>query len=259
VRGARAVREEPPLTPHRVAVRGREIPYWITGTGPPVVLLHGLGGSSRCWMPSLADLALTHRLVLLDWPGFGRLRRLHRDFALEQATSWLAEWLEAVALRRIDLVGHSMGGYVAARFAARFPEVVERLVLVAPAGIPSGRSLLRHVLALPRGSRQHTLASLRLLARDMLRTRPGLALRVARDLLAADVRPALGAIRAPTLVAWGAGDAVLSPATGEVFRGLVPDCELVTLEGTGHLPMIHRPREFSAVVAAFLAGQRVGR
>jgi len=208
-------------------------------------------------MPSLAALAMTHRLVLLDWPGFGRLRRLHRDFALEQATSWLGEWLEAVALPRADLIGHSMGGYVAARFAARFPEVVERLVLVAPAGIPSGRSLLRHVLALPRGSRQHTLGSLRLLARDLLRTRPGLTLRVARDLLAADLRPALGAIRAPTLVAWGARDPVLSPSAGEVFRGIVPDCQLVLLEGTGHLPMFHRPREFSATVTAFLAGQRV--
>jgi pimeloyl-ACP methyl ester carboxylesterase len=201
---------------------------------------------------------MTHRLVLLDWPGFGRLRRLHRDFALEQATNWLAEWLEAVGLSRIDLVGHSMGGYVAACFAARFPELVERLVLVAPAGIPSGRSLLRHVLALPRASRQHTLDSLRLVALDTLRTRFWLTLRIARDLLAADVRPALGAIRAPTLVAWGARDPLLSPAAGEVFRSTVPDCQLVILKETGHLPMIHRPREFSAVVTAFLAGQRVG-
>jgi pimeloyl-ACP methyl ester carboxylesterase len=255
---APATRDDPALALHRVRVRGREIPYWTTGAGPPLILLHGLGGSSRCWAPSLSGLATTHRLFLVDWPGFGSLWRLHREFRLDEASSWLADWIEAVALARVCVVGHSMGGYVAARFAARYPDLVERLVLVAPAGIPSGRSLVRHLLALPRGTRQHTLASLRLLAVDVLRTRPRLALRVAHELLAADVIPTLSAIRAPTLVAWGARDLVLSPAAGEVFRRVVRDCQLVVLEGTGHLPMVHRPREFAAVVSAFLAGQRVG-
>jgi pimeloyl-ACP methyl ester carboxylesterase len=143
---AAAARDEPALARHRVRVRGREIPYWTTGAGPPLVLLHGLGGSSRCWTPSLGGLATTHRLFLVDWPGFGSLWRLHREFLLDEASSWLADWIEAVALARIRVVGHSMGGYVAARFAARYPDLVERLVLVAPAGIPSGRSLLRHLL-----------------------------------------------------------------------------------------------------------------
>jgi pimeloyl-ACP methyl ester carboxylesterase len=259
VKPAAVARDKLKLTAQRVAVRGREIPYWTIGSGPPLVLLHGLGGSSRCWRLALGGLATTHCLFLVDWPGFGSLRQLHREFALEEAWTWLADWLDAVALPRVHVVGHSMGGYIAARFAARYPHAVERLVLVAPAGIPTGRSLLRHVLALPRNSRQHRLRSLRLVASDVLRTRPGLAFRIARDLLAADVRPALGAILAPTLVAWGAKDLTLSPTGGDVFRRIVRDCQLILLADTGHLPMVDQPREFSAVVAAFLAGRRVGR
>ncbi|QIN79922.1 alpha/beta fold hydrolase [Rubrobacter marinus] len=113
--------------------------------------------------------------------------------------------MEAVGLERAHLVGHSMGGYIAAVLAARRPEIMRRLVLVAPAGVPTGRSMHGHLLPLLRAGRYMTPGFLPVLARDALRTGPVTLLGAAREILAEDVRGHLRGIRAPTLLVWGVG------------------------------------------------------
>src|SRR5262252_10615521 len=75
-----------------VRVSGQTVPYTVFGQGEPVVMIHGLGGSSRCWAWTAPALARRHRIYLIDLPGFGVLRRLHRQFALSTASTWLGEW-----------------------------------------------------------------------------------------------------------------------------------------------------------------------
>jgi pimeloyl-ACP methyl ester carboxylesterase len=151
---------------------GHPVRYEVAGAaGEPVVMVHGLSGSTHWWARNLPALARRYRLYLVDLPGFGAMRRLGRQFVLAEAASWLSEWMRAVGLERAHVVGHSMGGYVAIQLAAGRPELVGRLVLVAPAGTPTGRSMLGHFVPLLLTTRYATPASARWRASQQIRRR----------------------------------------------------------------------------------------
>jgi pimeloyl-ACP methyl ester carboxylesterase len=130
---------------YEAQVGGWPVRYEVAGEGEPVVLVHGLSGSTRWWSRNVSDIAKRYRIYLVDLPGFGKMHRLRRQFVLTEAADWLSEWMNAVGLERTHLVGHSMGGYICLRLAARRPAAVRRLVLVAPAGVPTGRSMVGYI------------------------------------------------------------------------------------------------------------------
>jgi len=150
----------------QVAVRGRSVHYQVAGAGEPVVLVHGLSGSTRWWVRNTPALAARHRVYLVNLPGFGALHLHGPRFMLTEAADWLAEWMAAVGDGPWHLVGHSMGGYIAIRVAARQPELLRRLVLVSPAGVPTGRSVLGYGLPLLATSLAATPSFLPVLALD---------------------------------------------------------------------------------------------
>jgi pimeloyl-ACP methyl ester carboxylesterase len=225
--------------------------------GDPVVLVHGLAGSSRWWDPVARALATRHRVYLVDLPGFGEWRP--RRFILREAPAALARWMAHAGVPAAHVVGHSMGGLVAARLAAAWPERVHRLVLVAPAGVPSGRGMLHHVAPLVAAVSTAPARFLPTLVADAARAGPLTTLRAARDLLADDVRRDLHAIAAPTLVVLGDRDRLVPPALGAVFAHELRDARLLVLEDTGHVPMAERPRELGGAMLEFLANGRPAR
>jgi pimeloyl-ACP methyl ester carboxylesterase len=91
-----------------LVVDGTPVEYRVAGQGEPVVLVHGLSGSWRWWQPVLEPLAEHHRVHVLDLP------RLGAGFPADELTGWLGRWLDAAELERVDLVGHSLGGLIAA-------------------------------------------------------------------------------------------------------------------------------------------------
>jgi pimeloyl-ACP methyl ester carboxylesterase len=243
---------------HEVRVEGCPIGYEAAGEGEPVVLVHGLSGSTRWWFRNVRAIAQRHRIYLVDLPGFGTMRSLRRRFVLAETATWLSEWMEAAGLERAHLVGHSMGGYASVRLAASRPELVRRLVLVAPAGVPAKRSMLGHLVPLLLTARCASPAFMPVLVRDALRMGPMTLWRAARDLLAEDVRGDLENIEAPTLLVWGENDPLIPPAVGDLFRKKISNSRLLSLQKAGHVPMFDQPREFDAALLAFLAGERVG-
>jgi len=216
------------------------------------VLVHGLSGSWRWWEPTARRLAERFRVLLPDLPGHGRRPSL-RAPGLAGAPEWLAAWLRAAGVEPSHLVGHSLGGFVCARLAVRRPELVRRLVLVSPAGVPE-RSLLGSVLPLATEVVTASPAFLRRLVADASRAGPVTLLRAARDLLDDDLRDELPHVRAPTLVVWGGRDPIVPVRHARTFRSLVPDARLVVLRDAWHVPMIEQPDAFSAAIAPFLAG-----
>jgi pimeloyl-ACP methyl ester carboxylesterase len=211
-------------------------------------------------VPALAD---RYRVYVPDLPGFGAMARGGRRgrFVLAEAPGWLLAWMEAVGLRSAHVVGHSMGGYVALRLAAGAPGAVRRLALVAPTGVRRGRRrdpMLAYALPLVAALRRVGPGFLPLVARDALRAGPSTLWRAARALLAADARPHLPAVAAPTLLIWGARDALVPPAVGHRLRAEIAGARLLLLAGTGHVPMYERPTAFNAALLAFLAGAPVG-
>ena len=248
------------ISEREVRVSGYQIRYEVAGEeGEPVVLVHGLSGSTRWWAPNVPALARRHRVYLVDLPGFGAMRRERRRFALAGAAAWLHGWMEAVGLEGAHLVGHSMGGYISIRLAARWPEAVRRLVLVTPAVLPEGGSMLGYLFPLLGAARYARPSFLPVLVRDALRMGPATLLLASRDLLAGGAREDLRRIAAPTLMIWGENDTLVPPAIGDLLRAEIPDSRLLVLKGAAHVPMFDSPEDLDAALLAFLAGEPVGR
>lgn len=261
-------------------------PARVLQTGPsegsrvPLLLVHGLQGLSDLWAPNLAALAAPDRHVVApDLPVHGgtAIPRHPADLSIGGFVRFLAALLDRLGLPRVDVVGHSLGGLLAARLALDHPARVRRVVLVSSAGlgrqVPLGtavafmRTAVRWVVAGPgRESPRRVLericyepASLdeRLVAllqgrwedparrRALIRFAPRLILREA------DVRRDLHRIEAPLLV-WGRHDRLVPLVLGERAAARLPQARLVVLEACGHLPNLECPELFNEVVAAFL-------
>jgi len=247
------------------------------GDGEPLVLLHGVATSRLIWRRVIQPLARRRRVIAVDVPGFGQSAPAGPGFDLEQVADRLAE---GVGVERFDLVGHSLGGAVAVAAAARHPEAVRRLVLVAPAGLApratrvaaalgfaaeravyARRTLGYQLVARSRGRRAMfgtTVADAgRLHPADarLLLDASGGARRVSsgvRRALEADLRDDLAAAPMPVGFIWGTADRVVPYSGLEALRRLRPDAVVETLRGTGHVPQIEAPAEFAAALERIL-------
>jgi pimeloyl-ACP methyl ester carboxylesterase len=227
-----------------------------TGTGPPLVLLHGLSGSHRWWRHNVAAFAGRYRVHVPELVGFGASRARGRRLGIEELTDVMAGWLSALDLSAPRLVGHSMGAQIAIHLVAERGVEAPALVLVASSGVPFVRSLAeiaRFVSAAlpPRAWGEPTF--LPIIGFDALRAGPRTLLRAGFTLLNDDIRPLLKYVRTRTLVIWGALDPLLPVAHGELIAAGIPDARFVVIDDASHNVMADRPAEFNRVVLDFLA------
>lgn len=230
-------------------VGSARIYYQVTGSGRPLVLLHGLSGSGRWWVRTVPALAQHFEVYTLDLLGFGRSRG--QPPALAEAPTLLAQFCDEIRLDCATLIGHSMGGYISAALAARCSERVERLVLVDPVLAPMG-GYRRAAFNLVKALRYVPADFLPVLAWDTLRAGPRTMRRAIPEVLSADLRPTLGQVCQPTLVVWGQHDTLMPPAVGEAVHHLLPHSDFIVIPGAGHNPMWDRPAEFNRIVLDFL-------
>jgi pimeloyl-ACP methyl ester carboxylesterase len=257
--------------------------YLRDGSGPPLLLLHGLLGYSFSWryvIPALAQHATVHAVDMLgvgfsDRPG-------NLDFSLRGNAERLLRFLDAVGVTSCDLLGTSHGGAVAMMGAALAPERIRKLILVAPVNPWSTRgcrmaAFLSYPPVAPVFARLAPLMQvthgylLRRLYGNTSRIRPGTlegysapfsipgafdyGLKVLRswkqDL--DKLKSALPRIaHIPTLLVWGSADKAVDPASAMCLRRNFADCDLEVLGGVGHLPYEEAPEQFNAAVTAFL-------
>jgi triacylglycerol lipase len=262
------------LTVRRAEVAGFAMPYLDGGGGEPLVLVHGFGGDKDNFTRIARYLTRRFRVVVPDLPGFGEAgrdpaARYHIDAQVER----LHAFVQQLALGPIHLGGNSMGGFIAAQYAATYPDEVRTLWLIDAAGAAIARdtAIIRRYLEtgeLPLlvratadyGALLHAVThrppllpySLRAeLARRAVADFP-LHSRIFREIgfESPPLDDRYGTIRAPTLIMWGRDDRILNPAAAAVMHALLPRSSVVEFEATGHLPMIERPR---AAARAFLA------
>lgn len=272
--------------PSRYAtLEGLRVRYVRGGSGPPVLLVHGILSSIYTWRDLLPLLTRQHEVVALDLPGFGASDQ-PADLSGEVYPTVLLRLMERLAIPRAAIVGHSLGGAAASVLAAQHPERVERLVLIAPAGfnfaVEQQPWLLRAVAWPPVGELLERLPVRRALVRVGLRqvvfedalvtdeqveeywaplARPG-AIASLRALLASNRAlaarfPALAAqVRAPTLIVWGREDAWIPVSDADRFLAAIPGARKVVLERCAHLPQEEQPEEVARLVLEFLDAAR---
>jgi pimeloyl-ACP methyl ester carboxylesterase len=228
----------------QVEVDGRPVRYRVTGAGSPLVLVHGLAGSWRWWSSLLEPLGERRRVYVVDLP------RFRRAVGGAELSAWLARWLDAADLERVDLVGHSLGGLVAAEFAALRPGRTRRVVLIAPAGIPCGRSLPTRAVSLV-GALNDIRMSFPMVASDALRSGPISLARGAAFVSTHDLRTDLPEVGAPTLLVWGERDRLVPVRVAAEWQRLLPTSRLVRLS-CGHVPMLEAPGELARYIIGFL-------
>jgi pimeloyl-ACP methyl ester carboxylesterase len=222
--------------------------YRVVGEGQPVVLVHGLSGSWRWWEPVLQPLAARRRVHVLDLP------RLGRRLPAGKLTGWLGRCLEAAELELVDLIGHSLGGLIAAELAAEQPHRVRRLVLVAPAGIPCGNTVLSRSARLL-GTLYDVRGRLPTIVHDALRAGPPSLIRGALFASHRDLSVELASIQAPTLIVWGDDDRLLPARIAAEWQSVLPASRLVRLH-CGHVPMWEAPRELASHLLDFFGEER---
>jgi pimeloyl-ACP methyl ester carboxylesterase len=222
----------------------------ITGAGQPLLLVHGLGGSTRWWARNVPALARSCRVHVIDLLGFGRSRG--QRFVLREAAGLLVGMMDQLGLARASVVGHSMGGFIAADVAAQFPERIERLVLVDAAVLPFDRLSLRHIWRIVQRLPHLPWTLLPVLCMDALQAGPVTLIKALRELLSTDIRLDLARIKAPTLILWGEHDATLPLAVGRRLHGHLPQAAFLVMAGAGHHPMWERPLAFNQAVIQFL-------
>jgi pimeloyl-ACP methyl ester carboxylesterase len=246
------------VTRHEIQVGHQTVYYQVVGQGEPIILVHGLSGSSRWWVRNIPALAEHYRLYLIDLPGFGTMRRYRQRFALDEVASDIVLWMEAAGIKQAHFVGHSMGGYICLWIAAHHPERIQCLVLVSPAGIPHIRSLPGYVLPLLSTIRYLKPSFFSILISDALRAGPLTIVRAAQDLLTKDIRDCLKDITAPTLLIWGEYDSLVPLTLGDVLSQEIRHAHLLILKRAGHISMFDQPKQFNAAVLTFLADHPLG-
>ncbi len=219
------------------------------GSGPPLLLIHGLSGSVRWWRRNVPSLAQHFTVFAVELQGFAGNRG--RPLPPSESARALQSFTAALEIERAHLVGHSMGGQICLHFAAAYPQQVDRLVLIAPSGMLR-RGLAYMAARLALSTRYGAPDFLPTVAFDAVRAGPINLLRAARSLLKDDVSSLLGAVRAPTLVLAGEKDLLVPPMICRAIAAGIPGASFLELKGAGHNLMWDRASAFDDALASFL-------
>jgi len=240
-----------------VEVCGLEVHYRaaVPGDRAPLVLVHGLGVSSR-YMVRLAEALAADRpdrpVYAPDLPGFGRSGTPPRPLDVHGQAEILAAWMPAAGLERAAFFGHSLGCQVVADLAFHHPGLATRLALAAPTIDDSGRSIPRELLRLLSDVPRESFSLVPIVLRDYLRAGLGRALRTLRYALGDRIEEKLPALKQPALVLRGARDPVVSERWTEKVCALLPQGRLAVVPGAAHALQFSHPREVAALLSAFL-------
>lgn len=270
-----------------IRLHGHRLHYRIGGSGPVLILVHGITNSSASWEPVLTQLGMRFTVIAPDLLGHGDSAKPRGDYSLGANASLLRDFMLALGHERATIVGHSLGGGIAMQMAYQFPERVERLVLVSSGGLGRQVTPMLRAVALPGAE-----LVLPLLASGPLVTAGSkiggliqqIGLRIGSDIAAmaagfaslqdiearrAFVHTARSVIdingqrvnatdklylaeAVPTLILWGDKDPIIPARHGIRAHDLMPGSRLKVFAGAGHFPHHDDPAGFSTAITEFV-------
>jgi pimeloyl-ACP methyl ester carboxylesterase len=257
--------------------------YWQAGdSGSIVFLLHGGGGYIELWKQNILELATHHRVYAFDMVGAGRSDKPNADYTFDFMAHFTRDFMKALDISKASLIGTSAGGGVALTFALKFPELVDRLILVGSAGLGKEINFLLRISTLPGLSRLFSSPSklgVAMLCKQavydsnlitdeiveefyQMATLAGAAeatLNVGRSnfniwgQFYQQIANRLQTIAAPTLIIWGRQDPMVPVSHAQNAAKIIPNTRLEIFEECGHWSSIEHPQKFNQLVLEFLS------
>ena len=259
------------LPQQTTALLSGTLSYRETGLGDPLVFLHGLNGNSASWEKQFERLGDRFRVLAWDAPGYGQSSL--QDPVVDRYAELAAAWLQERNAAPATIIGHSMGGVVAARLAINYPQLVRRLVLsCSQSGLghsaddPLGSSYLARIDArtslsdeefgkfgagrmLPENTSPEVFAAVAARASEV--TTAGLRDAI-RMIHTTDNLPGLAKITCPTLILDASDDPVVKPDRTAALVAAMPASSRVTLDGLGHAPYLENPEAYNRALTEFI-------
>ena len=258
-------------TSKEVLVFGQKIQYVEAGSGPTVILVHGLGGSSVVWNFNIGPLAEKFHVVVPDQIGFGKSDKPLVNYRIRTYVDFLDQFCKQLKIERATLVGNSMGGWIAAMYTASFPDRVDKLVLVDAAGYAPPKDVdTRAFFSLNPTTRAETKILLsKVFYNKAFQTDAAIDQAIATRMAAGDgytiksitesiirgedfLDDVVKTIKQPTLIIWGRQDGLVPLADGERFNKDIAGSKMVVIDECGHIPNTEKPGEFNAALLKFL-------
>jgi pyruvate dehydrogenase E2 component (dihydrolipoamide acetyltransferase) len=261
------------VKPRDIEVAGRRLRYLELGEGGvPVLLVHGFGADFNTWMFTQPALSATRRTLALDLPGHGGSAKEVGTGGPEELTDAVEGVLGALGIERVHLVGHSMGGAIAALAALRRPEHVASLTLIASAGF--GHDINTSFIdGFVRASRRRDTTEVlgllvddpalvsRAMVEDVLRYKRLDGVTTALTKIAEawfgggrqslDLTGRISALTMPVQLVWGRNDRIIPAAHAEAFAGRLP---VHIIDAAGHLPSMEKAGEVNRLIGQFIGG-----
>jgi 3-oxoadipate enol-lactonase len=257
----------------RLTVGDIGIHYEQVGDGSDMVLIHGLGNDLHLWDADVPVLARHHRVLRFDVRGFGESDKPAGPYSVSQFANDVRLLLDACGVNDAHLVGLSMGGVIAQRFALDFPERVRSLVLTSTSSEVGARSTaawerLAGIIE-ERGFDERSADASRAFSPAFLRRHPEIVAEVGRRNAANDAHGYAAAARAvsaynwtaeladlavPVLIVQGLDDLLTPPGGSVLMQRALPQARLLMVEEAGHNVPLEQPALFHAAVLAFAAG-----
>ena len=269
-------------------VHGVTVSYRSGGSGPVVLLVHGMAGSSSSWVPILEDLGRFATFVAPDLPGHGKSDKPRGDYSLGAQAGFLRDLLAKLGHDRATVVGTSLGGGIAMQFAYQHPERCERLVLVGSGGLGEEVMPLLKALSWPGADLVMPVAFLPVIGRtvegiagafakvglrpdpatfEMWRAYSSLSDPEARTAFVHTLRAVVDhrgqrvsakdklylSADMPTMVVWGDSDPVIPVSHAHDAAEAIPGSRLEIMAGCGHFPYAEEPRRFAGILEDFIA------
>ena len=255
-------------------VFGQKIHYVEAGSGPTIILLHGLGGSARGWQPNIAPLAEKFHVIALDQIGFGKSDKPLTNYRIRTYVDFLDQFCKQLKITRASLVGSSMGGWIGVLFTAAFPDRVDKLVLVDAAGYAPPKDIDPRIFYSlnPTTREGMKLLTAKVFYNKFFQTDAAIDASMAARLAAGDGYTIKGitesiirgedfldetvkTIKHPTLIIWGREDGLTPLADGQRFNKDIAGSKLVVFDQCGHVPNLEKAAEFNTAVINFLSAK----
>ncbi len=247
------------LAATRTSIEGRMV-YARVSINPvpdnrlPVILVHGLGMSSRYMIPLARHLAPHFRVYAPDLPGFGLSDKPHRALTVRELADALAVWMQAMGVERAALVGNSLGCEVLVELAIVHPQLIDRLVLQGPTPDPEARGLIRQMMGFFAIAAFERWSLAWVALTDYARGGIRRYILTLRSMVDNQIGQKACQVKQPTLVVWGTRDYIVPYAFVTRLTGLLPRGRLAVIPGAAHGINYSHPEAFTAVLLPFLSG-----